>query len=224
MNEPVNELLLKVLLKYELICFDFDGVIKDSVAVKERCYLETFRRICSDQLSLQQIAVHHNSNGGVSRFEKVPIYLRMCKIEVTESNIRLALEDFAARCVEAVIESPWIPGFLELHDELIDMNKKTAVVSATPQAEMIEICNQLDLSGKLSAIYGAPARKDAAILKLAEKFNLALQSVCLIGDSSSDAQAASNLGIDFIYRAHSSCSSCYPYPSIISVQDYLNHG
>lgn len=57
----------------ELIFWDFDGVIKDSVSVKtlafEKLFLPYGKKIA------QKVKNHHEANGGVSRFEKIPLYL-----------------------------------------------------------------------------------------------------------------------------------------------------
>ena len=64
---------MKHLNEYDLIFWDFDGVIKDSVGVKG----EAFKTLFADYGNKVQekIYCHHIENGGMSRHQKIPIYL-----------------------------------------------------------------------------------------------------------------------------------------------------
>ena len=52
--------------------FDFDGVIADSVQVKTSAFAELYRPFGNDVI--QKVILHHEANGGISRFEKIKIY------------------------------------------------------------------------------------------------------------------------------------------------------
>ena len=60
--------------KYDLIFWDFDGVIKESVSVKTDAYVELFSLYGSD--ICKQVRKHHLANGGMSRYDKIPLYLK----------------------------------------------------------------------------------------------------------------------------------------------------
>ena len=60
-------------LKYQNIFIDFDGVIKDSVAVKADVFEHLF--LSSGKEISKKVRVHHEINGGMSRYDKFPIYL-----------------------------------------------------------------------------------------------------------------------------------------------------
>ena len=57
------------------IFWDFDGVIKDSVLVKSDAFEELFLPFGSDVA--KKIRMHHEDNGGMSRHDKLPIYLNL---------------------------------------------------------------------------------------------------------------------------------------------------
>ena len=63
------------------IFFDFDGVIKDSVRVKSEAFEKLFSSF-GDKAS-KKVRRHHESNGGMSRFEKIPIYLEWVNLPST---------------------------------------------------------------------------------------------------------------------------------------------
>ena len=57
----------KFISAYKNFVFDFDGVIKNSVSVKGEAFADIFSK---SEATKKLIINHHNSNGGVSRFEK----------------------------------------------------------------------------------------------------------------------------------------------------------
>ena len=62
-----------IINKYDIIFWDFDGVIKDSNNVKLKCFLNLFK---SQNLEIKKkIKQHHINNIGISRNKKIPIYL-----------------------------------------------------------------------------------------------------------------------------------------------------
>ena len=63
----------KLLINKRDIFWDFDGVIKDSVEIKSNAYEELFTKWGNEVAN--RVRGHHNLNGGMSRFDKIPLYL-----------------------------------------------------------------------------------------------------------------------------------------------------
>ena len=63
--------LRRKLESYDVLFWDFDGVIKDSVSTKSSCFERLFLP-CSIS-TLEKISSHHFDNGGVSRYVKIPL-------------------------------------------------------------------------------------------------------------------------------------------------------
>ena len=70
----------------EIIFWDFDGVIKDSLKVKSRAFEKLFLSYGS-QTALK-VRLHHEKNEGISRFEKIPLYLSWSNDLVTKKKIQ----------------------------------------------------------------------------------------------------------------------------------------
>ena len=62
------------LLKYKVIFWDFDGVIKESHAVKTDSFIKLFDD--QDEKFIDKVSKHHTKNAGISRFKKIPLYLK----------------------------------------------------------------------------------------------------------------------------------------------------
>ena len=177
---------------YKNFVFDFDGVIKNSVSVKGEAFADIFSK---SEATKKLIINHHNSNGGVSRFEKIPVYLRFCGEEVSEKNIKFYSEKFSLLVKEKVVSSDWIPGFMSYANYLKIHEKSLYILSATPQHELREIAClcKLDSLFEVNNIIGSPMIK-SDYLKILKK----LGPVIFFGDAMSDYDAARISGVDFV--------------------------
>ena len=69
----------------EFIFIDFDGTIKQSDDVKAKAFIKIFENKINDRQK-KRIANHHYENLGVSRFVKIPLYLKWSGIKQTKKN------------------------------------------------------------------------------------------------------------------------------------------
>ena len=185
---------------YTNFFWDFDGVIKESVSIKT----DAFKKLFSDQNSstLIKIINHHLENGGISRYEKIPLYLKWSNKERKSDLTELYLENFSNLVVQAVIDSEWVAGV----KKYIDLNYKSKVfylVTGTPQKEIEIILHELKIKHYFKKIIGSPTKKNEAVKTIINKDKLNLDKAIFIGDSSSDYNAAKSNEIQFLLRTHS---------------------
>ena len=72
MSAPTSKLVLKDLEQFSAIIFDFDGVIAESVEIKTEAFRDMYSSYGKD--ISDSVVDHHLINGGMSRFEKFPLY------------------------------------------------------------------------------------------------------------------------------------------------------
>ena len=125
----------------KIIFFDFDGVIKDSVDVKTQAFYSLFEPF--DLNIAEQVKKHHEANGGMSRFDKFPLYLKWAGQEPSDENVAEFCERFGQLVLQGVINSPWVKG-VEYYLRTNTYNQLFIVVSATPQEELEYILKELD--------------------------------------------------------------------------------
>ena len=187
------------LIDAKTIFWDFDGVIKDSVNVKSDAFEMLFLPFGKD-LS-KRVRKHHEKNGGISRFDKLPLYLSWSY--KLKSPSRNQVNEYATRfsqlVKEKVVQSMWVDGVL---DYLINNHKSQQffLITATPQQEIEEILTQLDIYDYFEKIIGSPNSKSEAIEILLLQYNVSLESAIMIGDTISDYEAASFNNVPFILR------------------------
>lgn len=185
--------------KFELVFWDFDGVIKESVSVKTDAFVELFQPYGDDVCN--KIRRHHIENGGMSRFDKIPLYLEWSNVTQTRKKVNDMCAKFSKVVKNKVINSAWVPGV-----ETFLRNKKWKcvfiMVSATPEDELRDICKSLKLDGLFLKIYGSPTSKRELIKMAMREYGVLSEKCLMIGDSQADIDAVKNTNIDFIFRRH----------------------
>jgi len=192
LNHAINYLQLA-----DVIFWDFDGVIKDSVKCKTKAF-ETLFLPYGDEVAAK-ICAHHEANGGISRFEKIPLYLSWAGLTVSDDQIEKYCENFSKIVLEGVINSPWVLG---VNDYLLQHYKQQyfILVTATPQKEIELIIGRLNINHCFREIYGAPKSKAQAIANVLKLNSFDSEVVLMIGDSETDLNAAKANGIPFLLR------------------------
>jgi phosphoglycolate phosphatase-like HAD superfamily hydrolase len=190
-------LIASTLNRYNSIFWDFDGVIKDSVPVKSYAFAQLFSTF-GNELE-QRILEHHESHGGISRFEKIPLYLEWAGEECSDSTVDLYCNRFSALVTQAVIDSPWVEG---VQDLLLDHAEENTffLLTATPQEEIEKILIALQIENCFKEVVGAPISKTDAMGDILSRYTIDIADAVMIGDSNSDYVAASKNGVDFILR------------------------
>lgn len=202
-----------------LLFWDFDGVIKDSVDVKTRAFVNLFR--ANGPEFAEKVRVHHENNGGMSRFEKIPIYLRWAGEEPSTELVREYCDQFSVEVLRGVIDSPWVPG-VERFLRTNPYHQTFVIVSATPQAELHQILTALALRECFADVFGAPTRKAAAIRLTLDERRLGAEECLMIGDAVEDLQAADENGVPFLLRRHSTNAGLFVAYGGVTMNDFRN--
>jgi phosphoglycolate phosphatase-like HAD superfamily hydrolase len=180
-----------------VLFFDFDGVIKESVSVKADAFEQLFLPHSIEVA--QQVREHHEANSGMSRYEKLPIYLALAGLKVTAKHVAAYSQRFSDLVKQQVIDSDWIDGVESfLHTNPFDQT--FFIVTATPQSEIEEIIDAIGLTDRFSSIVGSPTKKDKAIHDLIKQYNIDASTSIMIGDAMADYHAAVKNDVAFVLR------------------------
>ena len=187
----------ELLQGFDVLFWDFDGVIKESVDLKTRAYGGLFESFGASVA--ERVRRHHEGHGGMSRLEKIPLYLGWAGVEATTENVMSYCAAFAAMVRERVIASAWVPGAREYLAEH-HARQRFVLISATPEDEMKSIVQAVGMQGWFREIHGAPQEKRAVVHGVLERWACHVQRALLIGDSVADYDAACHAGITFLLR------------------------
>ena len=179
------------------VFFDFDGVIKESVQIKEKAFEALFKHLGEEVLT--KVRTHHQKHTGMSRFEKIPLYLSWGSPSCRKEIISQYIENFSNIVTQKVIDSDWVPGVLKVLSAKRE-NQNFFLVTATPQKEIEYILEKLNISPTFTYVIGAPEKKVNGINMLIDLFNINPLDALMIGDSYADYIAAYRNKIEFVLR------------------------
>jgi phosphoglycolate phosphatase-like HAD superfamily hydrolase len=185
------------LKEFELVCWDFDGVIKDSVHVKTEAFYELFLKFGKE--IARRVKDHHEQNGGMSRYEKIPIYLGFANQKTDRTSVNKVSEDFSKIVVSKVINSPWVDQSKKYLDKYFAI-QNFVIITATPKNEIDYILRSLKVDHYFKSIYGSPIKKGVALKRCLDAYNIPRCSTVMVGDSSADLEAAKANRVSFILR------------------------
>lgn len=180
-----------------LIFWDFDGVIKDSVEVKTAAFERLFLPYGAE--IARRVRQHHEANGGVSRFDKIPLYLAWAGEQASPAQVAAFCERFSQAVLQGVIDAPWVPGVREY---LLEHCSKQyfVLVTATPQEEIEQILAALELTHCFREVHGAPTKKASAIGVVLARQKCTPEQALMVGDAETDRQAAQANAVPFLLR------------------------
>ena len=189
--------MISLFVDKEIIFWDFDGVIKESDVCKAIAYEKLFLPYGQD-VSMQ-VRRHHALNGGMSRFDKLPIYLNWAGLIATKALLNEFCNKFSELVYRAVIDSPAVPGVAE-YLEGNYRRQYFVLITATPQEEIEKILEELNLSHYFRDVYGSPYLKGEAVRNTILRLKAASNAALVVGDSEVDYQAAIKNNVPFILR------------------------
>ena len=182
--------------KLKTILWDFDGVIIDSNSIRDlgfRSILKAF-----DKEKVEELIKYHQYNGGLSRYIKIRyFYNEIMNIEISDTEVKKLAEEFS------VIMKKKLTDKTVLINDSVNFIKKNYnnynfhIVSGSDQAELRFLCKKLGLSEYFKSIHGSPTPKNELVLNLLNNSGYSESTVCLIGDSINDYEAAQLNGIKF---------------------------
>ncbi len=159
-------------------------------------------------------------DGGMSRFDKIPLYMTWAGVLATESEVAAYCQHFSNIVLHRVVNAPWVAGVERILREN-PYSQEFVLVTATPQDEIIEILEAIKLRTCFSEVFGAPKKKGAAIHDSLSCREVPLSRCLMVGDARADMEAAAENGIPFLLRRHVSNKDVFCNYTGESVEDFV---
>lgn len=178
------------------ILWDFDGVILDSMKVRDWGFEEIFKDF--DQELIDKLLAYHRKNGGLSRYVKIRYFFEeLVGQPITDETVLGYAQKFSVLMRKELTN----PKNLILDSvEFIKSNYKKYnfhIVSGSDQEELRFLNKELGIDKYFISIHGSPTPKKQLVANLLEKYDYSLVKTCLIGDSINDYEAAIYNNISF---------------------------
>ena len=178
------------------IIFDFDGVILDSLPIKDFGFQEIFKEFPKEQVD--KLIDFHKRNGGWSRFVKIRyFYENILKREISDDEVLRYAEKFSNVVVKELTNKKYLISetikFLESNFGRYNLH----VASGAEENELKYIAKELDVAKYFISINGSPTRKIVLVENILKKNRYSKNETILIGDSINDYEASHENGIEF---------------------------
>lgn len=186
------------------VFLDFDGVIKESLGVKTAAFAAIFAPWGEEAAA--RVCAHHKANGGMSRYRKIPFYLREYCADPRmgtpggQALVDTLLADFAHRAYAGVLAAPFVPGAEDFIRDCNTQGIPLAVISGTPEEEMRSLIADMGMRANFAAIYGSPRDKRELLEAAMSDFAVKPKETVFVGDSINDYTPAIELGVPFVGR------------------------
>ena len=129
--------------QFDVIIWDFDGVILDSAEVRDHGFLEIFSNYPEHQVS--QLMDFHKSNGGLSRYVKIRHFFEeILMTSVTEDQVNYYANEFKQIMLSKLTDRDLI-----INDSLAfikenHQKQKFYIASGSDEKELNIICSKWD--------------------------------------------------------------------------------
>ncbi len=210
-----------MMLNWQAVFFDFDGVIADSVQVKTAAFETMFSPY--GKKVVKQVITYHLENGGMPRYQKlIYCYKEFLDQQLSDEKLQLLGDKFSTLVLEGVVKAKLIPGAIESLQELQRKNIPAFVVSGTPHEEMQIIVQRRGLTPYFKEVHGSPRTKTEIVTDLLQRHNCDAEQCLFIGDALADYKAAVDTGTHFRGITNSTSSVAFPEGTPLSSRVNLN--
>ncbi len=173
--------------KYKVILWDFDGVLMDSMPVRDKGFELVLKQYPSDQVA--QLMIYHRKNGGLSRYVKFRHFFEVIRKEtITEELVNNLAAEFSV-----VMRKELTNHALLIEDSMSfvmrhDLKHSMHIVSGSDGQELNYLCKELNIAHYFQSIQGSPTPKKELVKNILINNNP--KDCVLIGDSVNDYDAA----------------------------------
>lgn len=187
---------MKEFLNKKVILWDFDGVILNSMEVREMGFVNVLSSYPEEQV--KELLKYHKENGGLSRYVKFRYFIKEIlneplnekKVDAMSSQFSEIMKTSLGSNDQLIDE---VINFIRLHFQNFNMH----IVSGSDGEELRFLCDKLNISNYFKSIQGSPESKISLVKNILSQYNYEKPTVCLVGDSINDFDAANQNQIDF---------------------------
>ena len=188
---------LSDLLSYQCMFFDFDGVVLESGDIKTEAFIELYE----GQGIETEVKHHHLSNQGVSRYGKFKwIAENLLDQTYTEEMGEELGNRFSTLVKQKVIAAPFVPGFVNMMEQIAERDIYCVIASGTPDSELQSIVKERNIGHWWHEVHGSPAKKDEIVEDVLSRKGYERSNCLFYGDASTDYEAAETTSLDFYAR------------------------
>jgi len=180
----------------DVIFWDFDGVIIDSMEVRDQGFRQIFKYYPDEMV--EDLILYHRKNAGLSRFHKIRyFYAHILGKKITDEKVYDYAEKFSQTMREILVNHKYLIDETIAYIEKNYTRYQFHIVSGSEEQELNYLCSQLGIDHYFKTIEGSPTPKKQLVKNILEEYRYIPSEAILIGDSFNDYEAAIENGIHF---------------------------
>ncbi len=178
------------------IIFDFDGVILDSMPIRDFGFREILKEYSKELI--EKLIEFHQINAGLSRFYKIKyFYNEILKEEISEEKIQEYANKFSEIMKKELTNKKYLIMDSVSFIEKNYLKYNIHIASGSEEKELQYLCKKLELEKYFKSIHGSPVHKNELVKMIIYENNYDITETIMIGDSINDYEAAKINGINF---------------------------
>ena len=187
---------MKIKKNIKVIFWDFDGVIIDSMHVRDFGFKEIFKEY--DSQLVKKLINYHRLNGGLSRYVKIRYFFEeILNQNISEEELIRYAYNFSSIMRNELVKKKYL-----ISDSINFIknnfnNFNFHIVSGSDHKELLFLNKELQISKFFLSINGSPTPKNEIVRQLIHKFRYNENEIAMIGDSINDYEAAKSNNIKF---------------------------
>ncbi len=186
------------LVPVELIVFDCDGVLLDSMPAKIQAFRDWVpEKHASHREAFMEVVM---AGFGRSRTHHVrTFYAEILGQDVSEDFLVQEVARFTEICEPLCASAPWRTGSIEFVRACREAGIPRYVLSGTPQQALDDMLAAAGGAELFDVIIGSPPAKPESLSRILEETGVAAERTVFVGDANADQEAALYVGAHFVY-------------------------
>ncbi len=182
----------------DLVVFDCDGVLLDSMQAKVEAFRAWIPEAHLDQAEAFMHVVMHSF--GKSRTWQVQnFYRNLLKADVDQVFLDAEVARFTDICEPMCESAGWRVGSKQFVQACIDAGVMRYVLSGVPQEPLEAMLRSNGGAGLFDVIIGSPPAKPESMERILKETGVSAERTVFVGDANADQVAALHVGAHFVY-------------------------
>lgn len=180
---------------YDLLLFDFDGVLFDTNQLKTKAFALALSDYPDTQVA--ELVQYHKDNGGISRQLKMQYFFeKIMHLPDSEDKQKQAVERFAGHCQALLPTASLLPGAADFLTAAENLQVSMAICSGGNTGEIRKLLQRESLEHLFIEVWG---NEQSKIAHAENNVTTRFKRVCFFGDSQYDMKVAEQFSFDFCF-------------------------
>jgi phosphoglycolate phosphatase-like HAD superfamily hydrolase len=199
----------------DLVVFDCDGVLLDSMGAKIQAFRD-WVPVRYAHLREDFMSVIMDGFGKAREHHVKTFYSEIVGKPATPDRIEAEVARFTEICEPLCASAPWRLGSREFVEACIESGIPRYVLSGTPQKPLEDMLESTGGTPLFDVIIGSPPTKPESLELILRETQVGPERMIFVGDANADQEAALHVGAHFVYFPSEANAPLAPTPTVVN--------